>query len=222
MQVLLVWRHVSWRCPPACQLLLDDVSGALTAAEVQGVLGPSGAGKSSLLDCLACAAAPQGARHVRLHKSHLTGSVALGPQPGAAGSVHVVHQQQHDALLPHLTASEALTFALLMAESQRRGARSTPLPLLHHDELVERVLAALWLTHCRHTRIGGRLASGHVSPGLSGGERRRLALGLEMIRHGRALFGCRPHEGDQEGALAVLLDEPTSGDEAAGSRSRHG
>ena len=60
---------------------------------------------------------------------------------------------------------------------------------------IERVMEELGLSHCADDRIGGLLARG-----LSGGERKRVAIGIEL---------CKEH------SSVLLLDEPSSGLDSA-------
>ena len=65
------------------------------------------------------------------------------------------------------------------------------LPLLPQEERVDDALSELGLVDCQHTKIGTIFIKG-----VSGGQRRRVSIGCELIMHPTLLF----------------LDEPTSGE----------
>lgn len=50
---------------------------------------------------------------------------------------------------------------------------------------VEDIIAQLGLTNCRHTKIGDALTRG-----VSGGERKRVAIGIELVRYVICSFAC--------------------------------
>ncbi|CAD6265132.1 unnamed protein product [Miscanthus lutarioriparius] len=149
--------------------ILRDVSLTARAGEILAVVGPSGAGKSTLLDILATRTAP----------TH--GRLLLNAAPLRSTSSFrrlSAHVPQADVALDLLTVSETFAFAASLLRPESRVAASAA---------VAALLADLRLAHVAHTR---------VSPSrLSGGERRRVSIGLVLLR--------------DPGVL--LLDEPTSG-----------
>ncbi|GJN34312.1 hypothetical protein PR202_gb22961 [Eleusine coracana subsp. coracana] len=161
--------------PPAPDYILRDVSLTARAGEILAVVGPSGAGKSTLLDILAARTAP----------TH--GRLLLNSSPLRASSFRRLsaHVPQHDAALTLLTVSETFAFAasLLRPSSSSDVAAA-----------VAELLAELRLSHVAHTRV-------HPSR-LSGGERRRVSIGLALLRD----------------PGVVLLDEPTSGLDSSSAR----
>ncbi|WVZ77271.1 hypothetical protein U9M48_025158 [Paspalum notatum var. saurae] len=154
--------------PTPPDYILRDVSLTARAGEILAVVGPSGAGKSTLLDILAARTAPT---HGRL----LLNSAPLRPSSFRRLSAHV---PQADVALTLLTVSETFAFAAALLHPASASAASAA---------VAALLADLGLAHVAHTR---------VSPArLSGGERRRVSIGLALLRNPGVL----------------LLDEPTSG-----------
>ena len=88
---------------------------------------------------------------------------------------------QEDVLFPTLTCEEVIRFSARLKLN------------LEGEDLSKKVndmIESLGLTKCRHTYIGN-----HLMKGLSGGERKRTAIAVEMITDPKILF----------------LDEPTSG-----------
>ena len=91
---------------------------------------------------------------------------------------------QDDVLFPHLTVAETLTFS-----AQLR----LPTQMLSREAKVERakmVMAELGLQRCHDTIIGNQFLRG-----ISGGERKRVCIGQEILTNPSLIF----------------LDEPTSG-----------
>ncbi|KAI0713620.1 ABC transporter [Earliella scabrosa] len=153
------------------KVILDAVSGRVVPGEMMAILGPSGAGKTTLIEILA-----------QKHKSgQMLGSVAF---PGASDrSPRVGFVPQQDVLPPMLTVHEALFFAARLRlpegvpDSEKRA---------RVDDIMDR----LGIAHLRDVRIGDG-----EKRGISGGEMRRVSIGLELV--------ARPD--------VLLLDEPTSG-----------
>ncbi|KAL6515139.1 ATP-binding cassette sub- G member 4 [Orobanche hederae] len=148
--------------------ILTDVSLTAFPSQVLAIVGPSGAGKSTLLDILATRVSPTAGRL-------LLNSAALNPSTYRKLSAYV---PQHDACLPELTVAETFTFAARLLNPARTR--------LEISSLVGSLMEELRLTHLAHSRL---------AHGLSGGERRRVSIGL-----------CLLHD-----PAVLLLDEPTSG-----------
>jgi ABC-type multidrug transport system ATPase subunit len=158
--------------------LLDNAHGLCPPGTLTAIMGPSGAGKTTLLDLLA-------QRSARF--SDWAGKVSVNGEPVSglpclldlAGYV-----LQHDVLHQHQTIRETLRFAAHML-----------LPAHYSEDLrvqrVETVLATLGLVHVGDALVGG----GEAVRGLSGGERRRVSIAIQLLKSPSLLF----------------LDEPTSG-----------
>ncbi|CAI5496902.1 unnamed protein product [Closterium sp. Naga37s-1] len=100
--------------------------------------------------------------------------------------------QQDDALFPHLTPRESLLFSAHLR-------LPSSLPLADKLARVDALLATLGLQAVAHTRIGSTSAGSSRGRGLSGGERRRVSIGMDLVHN----------------PAVVLLDEPTSGLDSA-------
>lgn len=137
----------------------------------------SGAGKTTLVEILA-GKSKSGVTtgQVKFRTSDLTTPTA--PRIGFV--------PQQDVLPPMLTVYEALLFAarLRLPES---------IPELEKRERVEELMEKLGITSLRNVRIG-HTGDGKAR-GISGGEMRRVSIGLELIASPDVL----------------ILDEPTSG-----------
>ncbi|KAK3121220.1 hypothetical protein QOZ80_8BG0648540 [Eleusine coracana subsp. coracana] len=155
--------------------LLNDISGQALRGQVTAILGPSGAGKSTFLDALAG----------RIAKGSLEGSVSVDGRPVTTSYMKQIssYVMQDDQLFPMLTVLETLRFA----------AEVRLPPSLSRDEKLKRVwelIEQLGLQTTAHTYIGDEGIRG-----VSGGERRRVSIGTDIIHKPSLLF----------------LDEPTSG-----------
>ncbi|KAL0535529.1 hypothetical protein IC582_029861 [Cucumis melo] len=155
--------------------LLNDISGQALRGEIMAILGPSGAGKSTFLDALAG----------RMAKGSLEGSVRIDGKPVTASYMKMVssYVMQDDQLFPMLSVFETFMFS---AEVRLPSSISREEKKNRVYELIDQ----LGLQSAMHTYIGdeGRR-------GVSGGERRRVSIGIDIIHKPSLLF----------------LDEPTSG-----------
>ena len=153
---------------------LDNIDFSIKRGEMLCILGPSGSGKSTLLSTLAGHLKPTSG-HVRLNGVSLYENRSkLAPFIGS--------MPQEEALNPQLTVHEHLSHAA--------SIRRPNLSRSEHVKRVGSILAELDLQHLSHRRVG--------SPGektISGGERGRLNLGLDL----------------SSSAEILLFDEPISG-----------
>ena len=157
--------------------ILHGVSGSFPqGGSVTAIQGPSGCGKSTLMNAL-MGAVPL-----------VSGSVALNDN--VFGFV-----PQADMLLPILTVRETLEHAVLtrLPSGVSRKARASR---------VDNVLAALKLTHVEHSLIGDATLG---QRGISGGERRRVSIGIELLARPQVLFMDEITSGlDTTSALEVM------------------
>ncbi|CAM0882924.1 unnamed protein product [Alopecurus aequalis] len=155
--------------------LLDGVSGEAREGEILAVMGASGSGKSTLIDALAN----------RISRDALKGTVTLNGEPLTGNILKSMsaYVMQDDLLFPMLTVTETLSFA-----ADFRLPRS--LSAAKKRTRVQALIDQLGLRAAANTIIGDE---GHR--GVSGGERRRVSIGTDIIHDPILLF----------------LDEPTSG-----------
>ncbi|XWS66090.1 hypothetical protein CRYUN_Cryun05aG0170500 [Craigia yunnanensis] len=155
--------------------LLNDISGEARDGEILAVLGASGSGKSTLIDALAN----------RIAKGSLKGNVTLNSEVLESRMLKVIsaYVMQDDLLFPMLTVEETLMFA---AEFRLPRTLSKSKKKMRVQALIDQ----LGLRNAAKTVIGDE---GHR--GVSGGERRRVSIGIDIIHDPIILF----------------LDEPTSG-----------
>ncbi|KAH9772038.1 ABC transporter G family member 21 [Citrus sinensis] len=153
--------------------VLNGVSGMVKPGELLAMLGPSGSGKTTLLTALAG----------RL-RGKFSGKITYnGRQFSSSLKRKTGFVTQDDVLYPHLTVLETLSYAALLR---------LPKKLTREEKIeqAEMVIMELGLTRCRNSVVGGPLFRG-----ISGGERKRVSIGQEMLVNPSCL----------------LLDEPTSG-----------
>ncbi|KAM7526280.1 hypothetical protein LguiA_016182 [Lonicera macranthoides] len=162
-------------CSLNTKVLLNDISGEAKEGELMAVLGASGSGKSTLIDALAD----------RIAKDSLKGTVTLNDEVLESKLLKVIsaYVMQDDLLFPMLTVEETLMFS-----AEFRLPRS--LSKSKKQARVQALIDQLGLRNSAKTVIGDE---GHR--GVSGGERRRVSIGTDIIHDPIVLF----------------LDEPTSG-----------
>eukprot|EP00331_Platyophrya_macrostoma_P013847 CAMPEP_0176419900 /NCGR_PEP_ID=MMETSP0127-20121128/8309_1 /TAXON_ID=938130 /ORGANISM="Platyophrya macrostoma, Strain WH" /LENGTH=624 /DNA_ID=CAMNT_0017800439 /DNA_START=49 /DNA_END=1923 /DNA_ORIENTATION=+ len=156
--------------------ILRGLSGTALPSRTLAIMGSSGAGKTTFLNALCDRLATD--RNLKLSGSRQLGEIAYDRDfRKVLGFV-----TQDDVISSLATPSSALRFSLRI----RRGTdQETTM------QRVEETLVELHLDHCRDTIVG---IPGLVA-GLSGGERKRCNIGIELITDPKVL----------------LLDEPTSG-----------
>ncbi|KAG2354669.1 hypothetical protein BDR07DRAFT_1428658 [Suillus spraguei] len=154
--------------------ILNSVSGSIESGQLMAILGPSGAGKTTLVELIAG----------KTKSGQYTGSITFPPYaPGHHPRVAFVPQS--DILPSMLTVREALTFAACLRLPEA-------LPASSKVALVSTVISKLGLDGIAETRIG---STDGTSRGISGGEARRISIGLELV-------SCPD---------VLVCDEPTSG-----------
>lgn len=165
--------------------ILDHFSVNITAGEFVGVLGGSGQGKSTLLNAL-CGINPPTSGEVRI------GGVPLSDRAGLR-EIGIGFVPQDDIVHKELTVTDAITF------SARLRLR---LPRHQIDALVVRVIRRLGLAAHAHQRIAD----------LSGGQRKRVSIAIELLAKPSVLFLDEPSSGldpATEEALMTLLQSLT-------------
>lgn len=182
-QFTLTWEKISLSiskkaiCGPSSSFnILEDVSGFAKSGECLAILGASGSGKSTLLNILS----------KKLNKtSNMTysGSVKLNQQEMSWNKFKnfIGFVMQRDLFFENLTVQEVFDFIGAL-RPQQKGKKDQVDPTTVVDDLN--------LEPACNTFVGGKFRKG-----ISGGEKRRLSLGAELLANPRILF----------------LDEPTSG-----------
>lgn len=169
---------IPWRSHSSqdCDMGIRNLSFRVSSGQMLAIIGSSGCGRASLLDVIT------GRDHGGKLKS---GKIWINGQPSTPQLIRkcVAHVRQRDQLLPNLTVRETLTFIAQM----RLPRTFSP---AQRDKRVEDVIAELRLRQCANTRVGNMYVRG-----VSGGERRRVSIGVQLLWNPGIL----------------ILDEPTSG-----------
>lgn len=169
---------------------LRDISFEAYSGDLVAIMGASGSGKSTLLNVLNGSVGPT------------KGSVRLNGQY----DMFVHHKQvmsmvgyvpQDDLLIDELTVWENLRLA---ASISIKGQTDDEL-----DELVRQTLTRLGLWETRNLKVGSPLEKT-----ISGGQRKRVNIGLELLRKPQILFVDEPTSGlsshDSENIIELLRE----------------
>ncbi|KAM0859394.1 hypothetical protein ACQ4PT_047235 [Festuca glaucescens] len=160
--------------------ILCGVNGYARPGEVLAIMGPSGCGKSTLLDALAG----------RLGSNvSLKGDILINGRRQKLSYGTSAYVTQDDVLMTTLTVREAVRYSaqLQLPSSMSAAAKR---------DRAEETLREMGLEGAADTRIGG-----WMHKGISGGQRRRVSICIEILTRPALLF----------------LDEPTSGLDSAAS-----
>ncbi|MCO5579452.1 hypothetical protein L7F22_033307 [Adiantum nelumboides] len=176
--VTLTWKDLWVTLPdsskPGAKPLLQNSTGFAKPGNMMAILGPSGSGKSTLLDSLAGRLSPN---------LKQVGNVLVNGRRQILSYGNSAYVTQDDVLLASLTVWEAIYYSAqlqLPKTMSNEGKRKR----------AEKIIKEMGLQGALHTRIGGWRARG-----LSGGEKRRVSIAIELLTRPCLLF----------------LDEPTSG-----------
>ncbi|XP_054778947.1 ABC transporter G family member 1-like isoform X1 [Prosopis cineraria] len=160
--------------------ILEGLSGYAKPGQLLAIMGPSGCGKSTLLDALAG----------RLgSNTKQTGEILINGHKQALAYGTSAYVTQDDTLLTTLTVGEAVYYS---AQLQLPDTMSKE----EKKERAEFTIREMGLQDAINTRIGG-----WGCKGISGGQKRRVSICIEILTRPRLLF----------------LDEPTSGLDSAAS-----
>ena len=162
--------------------LLNNVSVVFQPCRVTALMGPSGAGKTTLLDVIAG----------RKTQGSLKGQIFVGEKKSSAKVLKSCagYVEQFDNLLPTLTVRETLLYAAELKRPNVKERSQAALAAEQRVKDVDALLDTLQLRSCEHTVVGSTLERG-----ISGGQAKRVNIGISLVTKPRILF----------------LDEPTSG-----------
>eukprot|EP00468_Gymnochlora_sp_CCMP2014_P002038 CAMPEP_0167743466 /NCGR_PEP_ID=MMETSP0110_2-20121227/2031_1 /TAXON_ID=629695 /ORGANISM="Gymnochlora sp., Strain CCMP2014" /LENGTH=533 /DNA_ID=CAMNT_0007627839 /DNA_START=167 /DNA_END=1765 /DNA_ORIENTATION=- len=144
-------------------------------------MGPSGAGKTTLMDWMA-------GREINRFRGRFTGEMLVNGRPRKGEFVEISgHTPSNPVFLGTLTVYETLQYAAALTIGDPIARR----------ESLNQIIDDLRLRKCLQNPVGTPLRKG-----ISDGEKKRLALGMQLLRNPSILF----------------LDEPTSGLDTSSSR----
>ncbi|CAI0450159.1 unnamed protein product [Linum tenue] len=178
----IVWEDLSVVLPNfgdgPTRRLLDRLNGYAEPGKIKAVMGPSGSGKTTLLDALAG----------RLPGNVvMTGNILLNGKKKKLNYGGVGYVRQENTLLGTLTVRETIKYSAHL----RLPSTMTKEEI---DDIAEGTIAEMGLQDCADRSIG----NWHLR-GISGGEKKRLSIALEIL--------TKPH--------LLFLDEPTTGLDSA-------
>eukprot|EP00753_Platysulcus_tardus_P001396 PLAT11325.2.p1 GENE.PLAT11325.2~~PLAT11325.2.p1 ORF type:complete len:695 (-),score=412.60 PLAT11325.2:85-2169(-) len=166
--------------------LLRGLNGYAQPGQMLAIMGPSGAGKSTLLNALS---GRLGGKAI-----DLSGEILLHGKPASRKDLrrNSAFVAQQDVLMGTMTPRETFNFAarlrLAHMTEEQRTAR------------VDQVLKDLSLVGAADTLIGTTMKKG-----ISGGERKRVSIGVELITNPDLLFVDEPTSGlDSHTAVNVM------------------
>jgi ABC-type multidrug transport system ATPase subunit len=168
---------------------LQNISMAETGGKLIGIMGGSGSGKSTLLSVMNGSEKPSSGRV-------LINGINIHERPHDVEGV-IGFIPQDDLLMEDLTVYENLYYSARLCFGH-----------YSHEEIVEtvdRVLANLGLSEIKDLRVGSPLQKT-----ISGGQRKRLNIGLELLREPTILFVDEPTSGlssrDSENIMDLLKE----------------
>ena len=178
LKVDLEWNNVvcTFKSPTSKKVIIKGMSGYAKSGEFLAIMGSSGAGKTTLLNLISGATRSSSTLECE-------GEILANKQDiySINYNKYVGYVTQEDVLLDMLTVRESVMFA---AKLKTKGPRALKV------RRVDSVLEELGLMKCQHTLIGNP-----TKKGVSGGEKKRVCVAIELITTPSILF----------------LDEPTSG-----------
>eukprot|EP00475_Leptophrys_vorax_P043952 TRINITY_DN8630_c0_g1_i1.p1 TRINITY_DN8630_c0_g1~~TRINITY_DN8630_c0_g1_i1.p1 ORF type:complete len:671 (-),score=189.92 TRINITY_DN8630_c0_g1_i1:38-1888(-) len=155
--------------------IIRGITGCAAPGQLLAILGPSGGGKTTLMDLLA----------FRKTTGDVGGKILANGQPVSKNIMRRIsgYVMQEDVMMGALSVRETLLFSARLRLPQETS-------LAEVNSRVEAIMKELGLYHVRDSKIGTQFIRG-----ISGGEKKRVAIGQELITDPSLLF----------------LDEPTSG-----------
>jgi len=167
--------------PKPGKKILHGVSGSIQSGSMWAVMGGSGAGKSTFFNVL-------------MGKTrHTGGSIMVNGHPKDMTKYKklIGYVPQDDIVIPELTVRENILHSARVR-----------LPMTWRDKdiqaYVDALISCIGLSHVQHSLVGDA-----NKPVVSGGQRKRVSIGMELAA----------------APMCIFLDEPTSGLDATSASS---
>ncbi|PVU88369.1 hypothetical protein BB561_005897 [Smittium simulii] len=156
--------------------ILDNIGGKMIGGELTAIIGSSGAGKTTLLNILSG----------RIISGKLSGNVKLDGAKRIPRQFKrdVAYVEQEDLLYSGLTVRETLAYSAsfrLDSKEYTTAMKESRVDTMIHDLMLEK---------CKES-----IVQGINGRGVSGGEKKRTSIGVEILSDPKL----------------IMLDEPTSG-----------
>lgn len=168
---------------------LQNVNIVEHEGKLVGIMGASGSGKSTLLNVLNGAEEPSSGRV-------LVNGIDIHKNPEKVEGV-IGYIPQDDLLMEDLTVFENLYYAARLCFGQYEKE--------HIVEIVEKIIQQLGLSEIRNLKVGSPMQKT-----ISGGQRKRVNIGLELLREPTILFVDEPTSGlssrDSENIMDLLKE----------------
>jgi ABC-type multidrug transport system ATPase subunit len=143
------------------KVLLSANTAAVYGGQVIGIMGGSGAGKSTLLNCLSG----------RLGPGKIEGNIYFNGKPRDPNlwRTQCAFVEQDDLMFANLSVIETLRFSALLR---------LPFKMSTEEKFkkVDNIIMELGLDGCKNVWIGST-----DSKGISGGERKRVSIAMEVF-----------------------------------------
>lgn len=162
------------------KILLNNISGTITGG-FWAIMGSSGGGKTTLLSTLSL--------RLDTNKMNITGEFRLNGREYSKAVLKAMsaYVMQDDLLHPELTVKETISYA---AQLRYVGNGDETITAEERVSRENEVIELMGIGHIRDVIIGDTRRKG-----ISGGERKRVCVAIELLNRPKLLF----------------LDEPTSG-----------
>jgi len=187
-QITLAAEHIFYHFPNG-RAGLQNVNISEKGGKLIGIMGASGSGKSTLLNVINGTEKPSSGRV-------LINGVNIHEDPKEVEGV-IGYIPQDDLLIEELTVFENLYYAAKLCFDQYTGKEI--------KELVDKVMLSLGIHDIQHLKVGSPLAKT-----ISGGQRKRVNIGLELLREPSVLFVDEPTSGlssqDSENIMDLLKE----------------
>ena len=167
-QVIYEAKNITYKFPNG-RIGLHEFDFTETSGTLVGIMGPSGAGKSTLLEILNSNKTPTSGQvlingiDIHRQKDKIEGVIGYVPQD--------------DLLMEDLTVFENLFYAARLCFGHLKREEL--------EEIVHKTLMSLGISQIANLRVGSPMQKT-----ISGGERKRVNIGLELLR--RAGRACLP------------------------------
>lgn len=187
-QISFVADKISYTFPNGA-IGLRNIQVSEKSGKLIGLMGGSGAGKSTLLNVLNGNDTPSEGtvkiNGIDIHKDKKKIEGVIGYVP------------QDDLLIEELTVAENLFYAAKLCFSKLKDSEI--------NELVNKTLSALGLSETANLKVGSPLQKT-----ISGGQRKRVNIGLELLREPSVMFVDEPTSGlssrDSENIMDLLKE----------------